>query len=235
MPGAPDFVAYRLYGTLPHSLLDELRAQKESLLKQRPENGCTRAQHRARVHKRLFAVYDGWLDRTSDIRWLAEPRVAAMIRANLYHHHAVKYHLIAYCIMPNHVHVVLQPIEKTDRGAGGSPAGETRQASRLHHGETGVGEQEDGDSPLASIMHSLKSYTAHEANKFLKRSGAFWQSESYDHWIRDDDELERVVDYIAGNPVKARLAAAPHDWFFSSSHDRFLADGEQCGWLRWEG
>ena len=42
---------------------------------------------------------------------------------------------------------------------------------------------------LSTIMHSLKSYTAHEINKLLKRSGTLWQSESYDHWLRDEDEL----------------------------------------------
>src|SRR5207247_9218850 len=63
----------------------------------------------------------------------------------------------------------------------------------------------DARSPLASIMHSLKSYTASKINAILKRSGQFWQHESYDHWVRDDDELARIVEYIAWNPVKAKL------------------------------
>jgi putative transposase len=80
-------------------------------------------------------------------------------------------------------------------------------------------------------MHSLKSYTAHQANRILRRSGRFWLGESYDHWVRDDDELERIVNYIAANPVRARLVEEPHRWFFCSAHDRFLQDGEMCGWL----
>ena len=83
-------------------------------------------------------------------------------------------------------------------------------------------------------MHSLKSYTAHEANKLLQRSGAFWQAESYDHGVRDEDEMDRVVEYIAHNPLKAGLAERPQDWFFCSAHDRFLTDGEVSAWLRWE-
>ena len=83
-------------------------------------------------------------------------------------------------------------------------------------------------------MHSLKSYTAHEINKILGRTGTFWQSESYDHWIRDEDELERVVDYICANPVQAGLVRQPQDWHFSSCHDRFLMDGEISAWLRWD-
>lgn len=49
--------------------------------------------------------------------------------------------------------------------------------------------------------------------------------------MRDDEELERVLDYIAWNPVKAKLVEEPHQWFFSSAHDRFLHDGSKSGWL----
>lgn len=45
------------------------------------------------------------------------------------------------------------------------------------------------EPPLGVIMHSLKSYTANESNKLLKRSGAFWEAESYDHVIRDEREI----------------------------------------------
>jgi putative DNA methylase len=69
-------------------------------------------------------------------------------------------------------------------------------------------------------------------NKVLGRSGQLWQHESYDHWVRDDDELERVVDYISDNPVKAGLVENAYDWFFCSSHDRYLFDGARCGYLQ---
>ena len=80
-------------------------------------------------------------------------------------------------------------------------------------------------------MHNLKSYTAHRANEILGRSGAFWQRESYDHWVRDDDELERIVNYIRGNPVKAGLVDRPESWKYSSCYDRHQRDGDDSGWL----
>jgi putative DNA methylase len=137
-----------------------------------------------------------------------------MIRGNLYHHNGKKYYLLAYCIMPNHVHALLQPTEPV-------------KAQSPGEGE----EVEDARGPLSQIMHSLKSYTANVANRILRRTGAFWQRESYDHWVRDDDELERIVGYIAANPVKAGLVDEPHRWCACSAHDRFLQDGELCGWL----
>ncbi len=49
----------------------------------------------------------------------------------------------------------------------------------------------------ARFMQGLKGYTAHEANKLLNRQGErFWQVESYDHWVRDDAQFQKIVRYI---------------------------------------
>ena len=70
---------------------------------------------------------------------------------------------------------------------------------------------------LSSVLHSIKSYTANEANKLLGRHGQFWQPESFDRWIRASAHFARVISYIENNPVKARLCAKPQDWVFSSA------------------
>jgi REP element-mobilizing transposase RayT len=56
----------------------------------------------------------------------------------------------------------------------------------------------------------------------LGRRGRFWQQESYDHWARDEDELERIIRYVEQNPVKAGLVAKAEDWPFSSARDRMI-------------
>ena len=73
------------------------------------------------------------------------------------------------------------------------------------------------DQDLSAILHSLKSYTANEANKLIGRTGQFWQPESFDRWIRDADHFAKVIAYIENNPVKARLCTKPEDWPFSSA------------------
>ena len=63
-------------------------------------------------------------------------------------------------------------------------------------------------TPLVSpskLLQSVKGYSAREANKLLERTGPFWQNESYDHWIRDEVEFERVRRYIESNPVRSGL------------------------------
>ena len=72
---------------------------------------------------------------------------------------------------------------------------------------------------LSTILHSWKSFTSKEANKILCRAGErFWQQESFDHWIRDDDERYRLIKYVENNPVKAHLCRSPEDWRWSSAN-----------------
>ena len=73
------------------------------------------------------------------------------------------------------------------------------------------------DSIALDILHSLKSYTANEANKLLRRTGQFGQPESFDRWVRDADHFAKVIAYIENNPVKARLCKRPEDWRFGSA------------------
>ncbi len=71
---------------------------------------------------------------------------------------------------------------------------------------------------LSDILHSWKSFTSKQANKRLRRVGeTFWQGESFDHWIRDDAERERLVAYVENNPVKAGFCQRREDWKWSSA------------------
>jgi len=70
---------------------------------------------------------------------------------------------------------------------------------------------------LSDVLHSWKSYTSSEANKILGRKGnSFWQEESYDHSVRDDEDRTRCCHYTTMNPVNAKLCARPEDWKWSS-------------------
>jgi putative DNA methylase len=92
--------------------------------------------------------------------------------------------MYAYVLMPNHVHILINPLV-----------------------------------PLRRITGGIKGVSARDANGALGRTGkAFWQDESFDHWIRNDAQLERIQSYIEYNPVKAGLVAKPEDWQWSSAH-----------------
>ena len=61
-------------------------------------------------------------------------------------------------------------------------------------------------------MQSLKGYTAFQSNRLLERKGEFWAHESYDHYVRDAEEWNRIMGYVLNNPVKARYLADWRDW-----------------------
>ena len=68
------------------------------------------------------------------------------------------------------------------------------------------------------VLQWLKGTTAREANQILARTGEpFWQQESYDHWVRSERELESIVAYIEGNPVKAGLTDQACHYRWSSA------------------
>lgn len=178
------FLTWRLHGSLPAGIV----------LKSTAGSGCTTAVAKNRAKSccttgsasgKQFVTLDRFLDSArSGPRWLSDPEIAgyaegAILRgAELGH-----YVLYAYVIMPNHVHVLLQP-----------------------------------RAPLARITGTIKGVSARDANATLGRVGKpFWQDESFDHWVRNSAEFERVRRYIERNPVKAGLAAKPEDWRWSSA------------------
>ena len=74
---------------------------------------------------------------------------------------------------------------------------------------------------LSDILHSWKSFTSKRAQQILPmRDKAFWQSESFNHWIRDDAERARLAAYVENNPCTAGLCQRPEDWKCGSAGDR---------------
>lgn len=68
------------------------------------------------------------------------------------------------------------------------------------------------------LMKSLRGSTARKANRALGRTGGpFWQKESYDHWVRSQQEFERIRAYIENNPVHAGFVRAPEEFLWSSA------------------
>jgi REP element-mobilizing transposase RayT len=68
---------------------------------------------------------------------------------------------------------------------------------------------------VSKIMHSLKLFTAREANRILGLTGPFWQDESYDRIVRNGEEFNRIVRYIEMNPVSAGIVSSPDEFPYS--------------------
>ena len=71
---------------------------------------------------------------------------------------------------------------------------------------------------VPEITRWLKGSTARRANRLLGRTGLpFWQDESYDHWVRNPKEFDRITGYIEDNPVSAGLVGSMDLWPWSSA------------------
>ncbi|MCD8534516.1 MAG: transposase [Verrucomicrobia bacterium] len=59
---------------------------------------------------------------------------------------------------------------------------------------------------LPKIMQGIKGVSAKVCNSLLGRTGKpFWQQESFDHIVRSQAHYDHLAQYIARNPLKARL------------------------------
>ena len=74
-------------------------------------------------------------------------------------------------------------------------------------------------APISRTTRSIKNFSAREANAILGRTGQpFWQDESYDHWARGPQEVDRIVRYIEENRVAAGLVSRVEEWRWSSAY-----------------
>lgn len=71
---------------------------------------------------------------------------------------------------------------------------------------------------LSRLLQGIKGASAWEANKRLGTAGTFWLDESFDHIVRSEKQYQRLVRYIADNPVKAGLREDEY-WLYLGGSD----------------
>ena len=103
-----------------------------------------------------------------------------------------RYQIFCLVVMPDHVHMLMQPLEKSDNKFWS----------------------------LSSILHSMKSYSSKQIPKVMKHIGTVWQDERHDHIVRDEREFQVFWEYIRQNPVKAGLSLTPEEYpFFGQMYE----------------
>ncbi|MBY0261804.1 MAG: class I tRNA ligase family protein, partial [Phycisphaerales bacterium] len=110
------------------------------------------------------------------------------------HWHGQKIELHAAVVMPDHVHMLFSPFLSGER--------------QWHS--------------ISEVLHSVKSFSAHQINKSRGTSGPLWQDESFDRIVRSGHEFAEKMSYIADNPRRAGLAKTWAEYPFTvlSEHAR---------------
>jgi len=108
--------------------------------------------------------------------------------------------LIAYVIMPEHVHVIILPNQTTSVGI---IVGEIKRISAKMIHKILI----ERDSSLITKLTVIRN----RMERF-----AFWQRRCYDHNCRSEKSLWEKIEYCHNNPVKRGLVKTADAWQWSS-------------------
>ena len=172
------FITWRLAFTLPAQLRNIFTYEAEFHLDKINESEAS-----SRAYQRFLDYDEALANHKVPGYSLCDPEISALIKNTLQFANGSSYELHAYCIMSNHVHVLLQalPINQP-----------------IH--------------TISSIVKSIKGFTAKGINQIQKTKGQVWEHMYFDRNIRDLDDYARVCEYIMNNPVKAGLVDEASDW-----------------------
>ena len=168
VPTAAYFVTVCLEGSIPARGLLDLGSYRADLDQRARPADQNEEEWAMTKWKLTFAHTDQWLDNGGAARYLEDERLAQIVVDALYFFAGERYDLLGYVVMPSHFHWVFQPLEPW--------------VSSLKSGKRLL-------TPRQRIVHSIDRFTAFRCNQVLGRSGGFWQSEPYDHWVRGPEEL----------------------------------------------
>ena len=191
-PESTYFVTFRLAGTLPLSILNQIQDEIMRLTNTSNNRKLTIQEEQHLKYLKSFYIQE-YLDKGIGECWLSNPQIAKMVSESIDYFDHKRYMNHVFCIMPNHFHWVLSP--KCE-------------------------EPKENKSDLAPIIHSIKSFTAHRANKILNRTGHFWSKEYYDHRVTSSEQFEKLVYYVLENPVKAGLCKTWDAWLYTKCSEK---------------
>ena len=125
--------------------------------------------------------------------WLAYPNIAKIIIDNWLYFAGKRYTILAYVVMPNHVHVLIRVFE-------GSLLAKIVQSWK---------------------SYTAKQIATQLSLNGLKPERPIWQPDYWDRFIRNQTHLEAAIAYIHNNPVSAGLVACSTDWRWSSDYQKY--------------
>jgi putative transposase len=116
----------------------------------------------------------------------------AIVEALEYRRRQRRWFVYAYCVMPDHLHAVVQ----------------MRDAARV------------GGTSLLQVLSGFKSFTTHRAWS-AGLHGRLWQHDQYDRLLRNDGEFATRCRYVLDNPVRKGLVEDWTEWPHSGMPDEW--------------
>jgi putative transposase len=174
---ATQIVTFHLADSLPRTALVQMEGELNTLPSERRD---------VERRKRL----DLWIDAGHGSCVLRRPGIADMVQGCLLTFDSQRYRMLAWVVMPNHVHILFQPMK------GWTVAKIVAAWKKFTARKISDERREMSDESSAPV----------------------WQREYWDRYIRDQRHLEQAIEYIQMNPVKAGLVATAESWRWSSAY-----------------
>ncbi len=182
-------ITFRLAFSLPKKYIEKMKHEKKEFDKcVKNLSGEKLESFKIKFGKYCYEEFDDFIGKYQNPKnWLKEKSIALIVWDSIHYWNKKRYRLFCFCIMSNHVHLLIQPNK----------------------------ENRENYYSLAKILYSIKRHTAGKCNRRLNRKGQFWYHESYDHQIRNEEDYFYQLNYIVQNPVKANLVDDWQEWDYT--------------------
>ncbi|MBB5038795.1 DEAD/DEAH box helicase [Prosthecobacter dejongeii] len=166
------------------------RVSRETVLKTARE--VHYAKRRLPHFERPWGKY--FLTFTTALRRPLPPEARKLALEAVLHFHGQRYQLYAACVMPDHVHLLLEPGVKNRDPETGDPV----------------------FYPLGELLHSIKSFSSKAILKLGWEDARVWEKETFDRLIRSEADLQETFGYIVSNPREEGLVthAQEYEWLW---------------------
>ncbi len=169
-------VTFHLADSLPKETLLRIWAEIQEL---KPE------QKDIEKRRRIEAL----IDAGHGACWLQRPDCAQIVQDALLHFDTERYRMIAWVVMPNHVHALFQTMNGWSMNA-----------------------------VVGSWKTFTANAIGQRLRKTNEPVPHVWHPEFWDRYIRDQNHFDNAVAYIHNNPVQAGLVTHPEHWPWSSAY-----------------
>lgn len=183
----PHFDVSGLYQAITYRLGDSLPGSAGVPPASPPQSDAEKQERRQKIEQQLNKGYGSCI--------LRDREIAKIVVDAWTHFDGKRYELVAYVVMPNHVHVLIKTYE-------GFPV------SKVVH------------SWKSYTAHAInKHLKGRDVGGRDARAPKVWQNDYFDRFIRDGRHFAQAVAYIHENPVKAGLCGHAGEWPWSSIHE----------------
>ena len=207
--GFPIFLTWNLKGAMPQAAIEKLFKERERLEKQPPRSGELIAARKLREDKLIFAMADRFLDMAVDgPLHLKDPLAAKIVEDSILFGAEERYALLAWCVMPNHVHVLLTPfweLKKITQGIKGFTAYEINSLQdargRIFWQDESYDHWARDEDEMLRIIEYIENNPV-AARLCQRRENWPWSSARFRMEWRPGEPHRKTKDTIGGSELK---------------------------------